>query len=63
MSYGDYQHCKVCDGRTFYDSDVCWENARVAFKDGNPASVVSLCEECFVTHEIVVRKRGMEVSS
>jgi len=22
MAYGDYQHCAVCDAKTFYDADI-----------------------------------------
>jgi hypothetical protein len=58
MAYGDYQHCAVCDAKTFYDANIDWESQNVCLDDyGAPESVVSLCSDCSKTHKIVVQAK------
>ena len=60
MAYADYQHCAVCDAKTFYDANIDWEsqNVRINGRGGWPESVVSLCIACSETHEIIVAPRN-----
>ena len=57
MAYADYFHCRVCDGKVFYDANIDWDYQHVGREDGEVASVVALCDDCFKTHEIVVQPR------
>lgn len=60
MAAADYMHCAICDGKAFYDAEIDWEHQHVAHDDaGYPISVTALCDECFKTHEIVVRPRAL----
>ena len=52
MAYSDYQHCWVCDAKTFYDAEVSWEYQYCELVD-----VVSLCKDCAKKYKIKVVSR------
>ncbi len=53
MAYCDYQHCKLCDTKAFYDADIDWDYQNTDPDNG----VVTLCKNCLKTHKIVVVAR------
>lgn len=56
MAYCDYQHCAVCDAKTFYDANIDWTSTNVEVDEAfhAPLSVESLCADCAKTHELLV---------
>lgn len=54
MAYGDYQHCKVCGKKTFYDANIDWDSQCVGVDEEGEVAVTSLCDDCAKTHRIVV---------
>lgn len=54
MAYGDYAHCSVCDCKDFYDASVDYDAPRFG-------EMEVLCKECAETHEIIVRKKNVEL--
>lgn len=51
MAAANYRLCDKCGAKTFYDSDVDYE-------DSNLGAMAALCKDCAQTHEITIAKRG-----
>lgn len=51
MAAANYRLCDRCGAKTFYDSDVDYE-------DSNLGAMAALCKDCAQTHEITIAKRG-----
>ncbi len=61
MAYADYRLCDVCDGKAFYDSDLNYD-FKAKDLDGMPklgyvATMKVICDDCAVTHEVIIRER------
>jgi hypothetical protein len=64
MAAADYYLCDVCDGKTFYDAHVQYENWETGkienYKpNGKPIPIgvgdmIVLCPDCAKTHQIVI---------
>lgn len=51
MAAANYRLCDRCGAKTYYDSDVDYE-------DSNLGAMAALCKDCAQTHEITIAKRG-----
>lgn len=50
MAYVDFQHCAVCDRKTFYDANINWDWQNVG-------QVLSLCRECAKKFEVQLKNK------
>jgi len=55
MASADYQHCEVCNCKTFYDAVLDWDRERwpetgLAFT----GQLMTLCTDCVKTHRLIV---------
>jgi hypothetical protein len=55
MAYCDYQHCDVCDCKTFYDARIDWD-------DYDVGEISTLCRDCAKTHKLIVAPRDSDES-
>lgn len=51
MAAANYRLCDKCKAKTFYDSDVDYE-------DSNLGAMTALCKDCAQVYEITIAKRG-----
>lgn len=69
MALADYRLCDICEGKTFYDANLDYEEPDKSRSDypnywlrGVGAWVV-ICPECAEAHQIIIQRKNTSVLS